>query len=248
MQVNLLDYNPNALDLMLYTKHGRLSNNDDQLTLEDIAEWPMEEKLEHLEYMRHTIKSAWEFSTYIFEIRGVSRVLTHQLVRTRSAAFQQQSQRTVEAQPDIVGPDMPLFKEQASLAFDAYYLMVDKGVPRGEARYVLPEGTATNIIMKVDLRTLHEMAKVRLCVRTQGEYQRVFKEMVARVLDVHPYFKDFMKVACAIDGICAFPNYKECPIQPYTIMPEKAWLEKIEEAWANTDHVANPVAKNGKTM
>ena len=248
MQVNLLDYNPNALDILLYTKHGRLSNNDDQTTLADISEWPMEKKLEHLDYMRKTIKSSWEFVDYTFEIRDVSRVFTHQLVRTRQASYAQQSQRTVEALPDVVGPDIKLFEEQSSMAFDAYYLMIDRGIPRGEARYILPMGTATNIIMKVNLRTLHEMAKVRLCFRTAGEYQRVFKEMVARVVDVHPYFKDFMKVACAIDGICAFPNYKECPVQPYTIMPEQSWLQTIEDYWEKTEHVANPVAKNGKTM
>ena len=67
MKVELLDYQKNALEILIHTKSTRLAAHQ---TIADIEAWPMERKLEHLDYMRHTIQSSWEFVRYIFSIQG----------------------------------------------------------------------------------------------------------------------------------------------------------------------------------
>src|SRR5579863_9531120 len=79
-KVELVTFTPDALEVLIYTKSTRLQGKQ---TLEEIKSWPMEKKLEHLAYMRDTIKSSWEFCEYTFEIHGVNREFTHQFVRTR---------------------------------------------------------------------------------------------------------------------------------------------------------------------
>jgi hypothetical protein len=79
---------------------------------------------------------------------------------------------------------------------------------------------ATAIIGKFNLRTLSHMAALRLCTRTQGEYQDVFQAMRARVVEVHPWAEPFLRVHCARHGVCAFPHYQECPIKGPIFNPD----------------------------
>ena len=51
----------------------------------------MEKKQAELDYMSKTIPSSWEFVDYTFMIEDVTRALTHQLVRTRTASYAQQT-------------------------------------------------------------------------------------------------------------------------------------------------------------
>lgn len=246
MEVNLINYTPDALDTLLYTKNTRLAGEEG---MDAIKAWPMERKLQELAYMRDTIQSSWEFVDYTFELTGVTRALTHQLVRTRNASYAQESQRTVDVRDaEIIGPNHIKFDLATNLVRNTYAKMVDDGIPVQEARAILPTGTTTSIIAKFNLRTLHDMALVRLCVRTQGEYQQVFKQMVRRVVEVHPWAEDFLQVACVWSGVCVFPRYTQCPVQKHTLQATPEVIETIRQAWAETTHVANPVAKNGRTM
>ncbi len=247
MNVTLIDYQKNALDILIYTKNTRLSAGE---TIESISEWSMDKKLEHLRYMLNTISSSWEFANYIFDIKDVSRSFTHQLVRTRTASFAQQAQRVVDVRDNgyVVQTDHPLFSAGIESSFDTYGKLIDNGVPVQEARGVLPTAAHTNIIFGANLRTLSHMAELRLCKRAEGEYQNVFKAMRESVLNVHPWACDFIQVYCAKTGQCAFPDYKECPIQALTYKPTPAGLKSIEMLFDITDHVANPIAKDGKTM
>lgn len=254
MNVKLINTTPMALELLLYTKNTRLQGAQ---TLNDILNWPERKKLEHLAYMRDTIKSSWEFVNYVFEINDVTRAFTHQLVRTRTGSYAQESQRTVDVRDN--GYLVPEFANQNALedycdsmetSVTFYEKMVDLGAPVQDVRGVLPTNMHTNIIVKFDLRTLHQMAEVRLCTRTQGEYQNVFKAMRDEVIKVHPWAEDFIQVFCANHGTCCFPRYTECPIQDFTfgdtILDEVK--KDIKDAFHKTDHEAVPVANDGRTM
>ena len=246
MKVKLLDYQPHALELLLYTKNTRLRQ---EVTMSDILAWDMEKKLEHLDYMKKTIQSSFEFVTYVFDIYGVSRNFTHQLVRTRNAVYAQESQRTVDVRDaKVLGLDNEKAIRWAEQTIVGYAEMVDEGVPVQDARNILPTGIETSITMGTNLRELAHMAEVRLCTRTQGEYQKVFKEMKERIVEVHPWAESLIEVYCVKTGICCFPNYKECPVQAQTITISDDHKKGIKLLWEETDHVANPVAKNGRTM
>lgn len=276
MNVKLVSCTPDALDLLIFTKNTRLMGDE---TLETIKEWDMDRKLEELAYMKDTIKSSWEFVDYVFQIEEASRAFTHQLVRTRTGSYAQQSQRTVDARGNeylvplirdeegfLNSEAIEFFKHIADISFRGYEKLIDDfDVAPQDARGVLPTATYTEIIAKFTLRGLHEMAQVRLCTRTQGEYQDIFRAMRDAVIAEHPWAKDFIKVSCAWDGICAFPRYKACPVQKYTYngtgesywddsegirsMPSHESVVKIvEQVWTENRHEATPVAKNGKTM
>lgn len=260
MKVTLIDYTRDALALLLYTKNTRLKGEQ---TLDDIRRWPEAKKGEHLAYMKDTIKSSWEFVNYTFEIEGVTRAFTHQLVRTRNGRYAQESQRTVDVSGhEIKKPETAMRNEHLSgawndFAFDAmhaYEFLIGDGMPIQDARGILPTNVTTSIIAQFSLRTLHEMAMVRLCTRTQGEYQDVFREMKQRVIEVHPWADDFIHVACVQTGVCAFPRYTECPIQRYchngagNKTHDELTKASIREAFDNVRHEAEPKAKDGRTM
>lgn len=254
MKVKLINYQAGALELLIYTKSTRLQGDT---TLEDIDKWDWDMKMLHLDYMRETISSSWEFVTYIFEITDVSRVFTHQLVRSRHQSYAQQSQRAVNVKDmgfyrmssdDYDSGELDKFDMSCASGVDDYTALVDEGMTLQDARYVLPEGTLTNIIVGTNLRVLSETAEVRLCKRASGEYQEVFKAMKAAVLEVHAWANKFIEVACVKTGICIFPNYRNCPVQKYTICISDVQKNIIKDNWTKIQHVANPVAKDGRTM
>lgn len=233
MKVSLLNVTPNALETLIYTKNTRLTEG---ITLDDIKSWPMEKKMIELDYIFKTIQSSWEFVDYIFSIEGVSRAFTHQLVRTRTGSYAQEAQRVVD-KSDFEYVEPPYMTEESRMAYkktmndikDGYKDMMKKNTPPQQARGVLPTNVSTNIIAKFNLRALSDLAHKRLCTRTQGEYQLVFKEMRKAILEVHPWAERFIRVYCAAIGTCQFPNYKECPLKPAIFNPETG------TRWDNTE-------------
>lgn len=255
MKVELLSCTPDALTLLLRTKATRLRH------MSDPATWSDAQRAEHLSYMRDTIKSSWEFVDYVFEISGVSRAFTHQLVRTRTGSYAQESQRTVDVsdhsvlEPASIANSMKrhgLWTRAKDVMMAIYADLLNDKTPVQDARGILPTNITTSIVAKFSLRTLHEMAKVRLCTRTQGEYQNVFREMRRLVIETHPWVGEFMflEVACVGDGRCAFPRYgqKECRFYRPWMDTEAQQLALRLAYWDSEQQVANPVAKDGRTM
>lgn len=265
MKVELLNHTQDALDLLLTTKGTRLAHDDDP------SQWPEAKKQEHLAYMRDTIKSSWEFVNYTFRISDVTRAFTHQIVRTRTGSYAQEAMRVIDASGfgTLVPPSVLAHRTEpengsgyrsaeqvwADIMADidtAYDDLLSRGVPRQDARGVLPTNVLTSIVAQFNLRTLHNMGELRLCTRTQGEYQDVFREMRRLVVEVHPWTEEFINVFCVNHGHCAFPRYgeKECPVYPaVTPNPEFAALRiRVKERFDSVRYEANPVAHDGKAM
>jgi flavin-dependent thymidylate synthase len=258
VKVSLISYTPDALNLLLGTKNTRLAHNDDPST------WSDEKRMEHLAYMRDTIKSSWEFCDFIFEINGVTRAFTHQLVRTRTGSYAQEAMRVIDASehevviPDSLLPggshelDRDIWDHGTNSLMSSYTELLARGVAAQDARGLLPTNITTSIKCKFNLRTLHETAKLRLCTRTQGEYQNVFREMRRLVGEVYPWALDFLDVYCAAHGTCAFPRYgkAECPLYKHVIPQEQlnAIRETVRREAEVNRYEAAPVAKDGKAM
>jgi flavin-dependent thymidylate synthase len=277
MNVKLINFTPNALDLLLGTKTTRLrGKRPDEMT--------KAEKYEHFQYMLDTIRSPFDFVDYIFDITEVSKNFTHQLVRTRTGAYQQESSRAVEV-TGVVTPDAFEFRDDFMVTPDreeddpaiiwsdavadaqAYYQqLIAAGAELQDARAILPSNMETAIKAKFNLRTLSDMAKVRLCTRTQGEYQQVFRRMREEVLAVHPWAEPLLQVSCVATGQCAFPRwgskaveYTPEGLEPMTLyryqcQHYRPWMDLSEqketlraEFWAADITQSNPVAKDGKT-
>jgi flavin-dependent thymidylate synthase len=244
VKVSLIRYTPDALQMLVGTKTTRLRGKKP----EDMSE---AELYDAYKYMLDTIRSPFDFVDYIFNIEGVSKNMTHQLVRTRAGAYQQESSRAVEVN-EIVQPDKFLNDETlATIWHDAvadaeasYKELLSAGADLQDARAILPSNFATNIQAKFSLRTLSDMAKVRLCVRTGGEYQNAFRLMREEVLKVHPWADPLIQVSCVATGQCAFPRYgrEKCTFyRPWMdLRSEQEELRKV--FWATPLQTNNPVA------
>ena len=104
------------VELLAYTPEGEiLSAMAAKLThsKSSIGELRNSDKEELKNILRYVVKagheSVIEHAYFTFGISGVSRALTHQLVRHRIASYSQQSQRYVESEMEYVIP--PSIKE-----------------------------------------------------------------------------------------------------------------------------------------
>jgi flavin-dependent thymidylate synthase len=251
MKVTLLSCTPDALNLLLRTKNTRLSYADDPAT------WNEEKKTEHLSYMLNSIRSSFEFIDYVFQVEGVSRAFTHEFVRHRHGSYAQQSMRVTDARktpvlmPESINDPARRAKwdQAVNVAKGCYGDLIDAGVPIQDARGLLPTAVTTAIIAKFNLRSLSDMARIRLCTRAAGEFQDVMRAMRERVLAVHPWTAEFIEVQCVADGTCAFPRYgkAECPV--YSVAMDQTMVKaKAREKFWSLRHYAAPKAQDGKAM
>ena len=148
--------------------------------------------------------SALEHASFSFAIDGVSRVLTHQLVRHRVASYNQQSQRYVTfgaGDSFIIPPSVSadpeseaVFLEAMQQARIAYERLVELGLAKGrtresvqeDARFVLPNAAETKIVVTMNARELRHFFRVRCCNRAQWEIRALAWEMRGIVKSMAP--------------------------------------------------------------
>ena len=133
--------------------------------------------------------SVIEHAVFTFSVEGVSRALTHQLVRHRVASYSQQSQRYVSMDsasyvtPHTVEDNLEaskVFDETMDAIWDAYRRLEEIGIPPEDARYLLPNGCTTNITITMNARELLHFFSLRCCNRAQWE----IREMADRMLEI----------------------------------------------------------------
>ncbi|AUN20018.1 hypothetical protein RSJ22_00555 (plasmid) [Clostridium botulinum] len=151
-------------------------------------------------------ESPVEHVSFTFSIEGVSRALTHQLVRHRIANYSQQSQRYVDGYNfEFVTP--PTIKKDDTFKFIyddfmkecwfKYDYLVSNGVPKEDARYVLPNATTSNIVVTMNLRSLRHFYDERSCMRAQWEIRELANKMMVRAKEIIP-FADYKAKKCGI--------------------------------------------------
>ena len=134
--------------------------------------------------------STLEHASYTFAIDGVSRALTHQLVRHRLASYNQQSQRYVSyaEEPTFIVPPavasnpeaLKRFKAANAAAFSGYRELIEAGVAPEDARYLLPNAMEPKIVVTMNIRELLHFLELRCCKRAQWE----IRELALRMLDL----------------------------------------------------------------
>ncbi len=138
--------------------------------------------------------SVIEHASFTFYIEGVSRALSHQLVRFRIASFSQQSQRYVRfdsgfdyvVPPSIVCKPALLqkFFEHIEACIYLYKEFVDAGIPAEDARYVFPNAANTKLMMTMNARELLHMFELRCCSHAQWEIRAMAHKILALVKPV----------------------------------------------------------------
>lgn len=152
-----------------------------------------------------------EHVSFTFAVEGVSRSLTHQLVRHRLASYSQQSQRYVKLEQfeyivppaienDVVAKEMFIkAMEESQKAYDEIAnRLKEKYVEEGmkekaaekkaieDARYVFPNACETKIVFTMNARTLLNFFHHRCCDRAQWEIREMAQEMVKQAREVAP--------------------------------------------------------------
>ncbi len=171
--------------------------------------------------------STFEHVSFTFGIDGLSRVASHQLVRHRLASFSQQSQRYVKMTPDtenvVVPPSIQavpealrVFQESIRHSQETYIKLVDMGIPKEDARFILPHGHSTRMVLTMNARELHHFFGLRLCRRAQWEIHELARKMLTLCREKAPVLFDKAGPKC-IFGRC--DEAHSCG-KPYTDMED----------------------------
>ena len=155
--------------------------------------------------------SALEHASFTFAAEGVSRALTHQLVRHRIASYSQQSQRYVSGHN--FAPIMPLsvqanahaaqrFTQLMNNIKNTYDELIALGIDKEDARYVLPNAAGSKLIITMNARSLFNFFELRCCQRAQWEIRRLAEIMLAEAKKTAPVLFSKAGPSCVTRGIC----------------------------------------------
>lgn len=162
--------------------------------------------------------SVLEHMYFNFEISGVSRVLLAQLTRHRIASFSVRSQRycNESAFDYVTPPDIQKNMEAVMLYLDimtriqaTYDQLVELGINKEDARFILPGACETTLVMSINARSLMNLCHERLCTRAQWEIRRMTQLMRDEVLKdekLAAVLKDFLVPKCE-----RYPGFPFCP-------------------------------------
>lgn len=196
MKVDLVTMTPDALHVIALACRACKGHADNPSTPEE------DDKLvRKVLRMGHT--SVAEHVSFIFQIQGISRVCSHQLVRHRLASYAQLSQRSApHCGNDLTIPDTINGNEKAKAVYMAAFAESNKaydnllalGIPQEDARYILPEGTQTSLVVSMNARELLTFFALRLCTRAQKEIRDMATAMWTACEDKLPaVFNDWWR-------------------------------------------------------
>lgn len=187
MKVTLLTYTPEPEKVVASAAKLCYSSSDIETLMSGLTSEKIETFIKKLTDLGH--QSPLEHCTFTFGIEGVSRSLTHQLVRHRLASYSQKSQRYVrEGQFEYIIPptiynnpaDLAVFDGVMQYIQEAYDYFIRNGIPAEDARFVLPNACETKIIVTMNIRSLLHFFEERCCERAQWE----IREMADIMLDI----------------------------------------------------------------
>lgn len=121
------------------------------------------------------------FAFATFHVGGISRACSHQFVRSKHLDFLQRSQRYCnETETDFVVP--PVSPDMAAIitasyqtALVQYKTLLAAGIKKEDARFVLPNGGTTELIVTGNFQAWLDFIKLRADKHAQWEIREVAK-------------------------------------------------------------------------
>lgn len=209
LKVELLNYTPEPDKFVAAAAKLCYSPVGISQIMEQLDEEKVQAFLDKLRESGHD--SPIEHVSFTFGVEGVSRALTHQLVRHRIASFSQQSQRyvkfkavevvvppTVKANPETAA----IFQEAIDQVSIAYQRLLEAGVPAEDARFLLPNACTSKIIVTMNARSLLHFFELRTCTRAQWEIRQLALKMRELVKEVAPMLFRRSGPTCETQGFC----------------------------------------------
>ncbi len=219
MKIELLEYSENALSLIYAAcrqcyspksaagifASGKDHGKNREGFVKQVVSSGHESPLEHVKFT--------------FAVEGVSRALTHQLVRHRIASYSQQSQRYVQEEdfdyivPPSIAEDADMtrvYTETMTTIQSAYDRLIDGFRERGlkgeianqDARFILPQAAETKIVVTMNCRELLHFFKQRCCSRAQWEIRALARKMLDLCREKLPAVFEDAGAKCVALGYC----------------------------------------------
>ena len=156
-------------------------------------------KAEHSSVIEHAVIS--------FMVQGASRSWLAQITRHRIASITSSSQhyQNYEDYPCVVHPDYINHLSTENGLIDSvchYTYLIKKGMPKEEARQVLPNAMAVNLKWTVNARSLYNFMRLRMCLRNVTEIRVFCDKIFPLVQQWWPEYADILGPPCYTDGKC----------------------------------------------
>lgn len=175
------------------------------------------------EMLKGGLQTALESQVIVFQVQGVDRTCTHQIVRTRNAAYHQQSQRAsyYGDQPEARMPESVWRNPRARAAWleakaasdRAYRVACEEDISYQDARHVLLEATNNYIMCEYSLREFINVFAYRGCSMFSWQIVYVMREMRKLLLEAHPWLEPYIKISCEKTGtlcpVCQGSGYED---------------------------------------
>ena len=156
-------------------------------------------KAEHSSVMEHAVLS--------FTVKGASRSWLAQITRHRMASMTSSSQhyQNYQGYPFVVHKDLVnLYPVRGSLINTGgnYKDLLELGVPKEEARQILPNAAAVNFKWTINARSLQNFMRLRMCLRNVEEIRVFCDKVFSLVQEWWPEYASVLGPPCYIDGKC----------------------------------------------
>lgn len=222
MKVQVLSLDSHYADRIMYTAARTCYSNESPIKIFYDSASKSTEVMEKvifkaLDAGHLSISEHYQFNILI---EGVSRALTHQLVRHRHCTFSQQSQRYCKTENgfDYVTPDSIATNKDLKEGFDLcmttlskfYDILVKEGIKAEDARAVLPNACTTNIILTANLHELMHICNERLCTCAQLEIRKLFSEIRNQIVKDIPWTSKYLVPKCEKLGYCNESEKRSC--------------------------------------
>ena len=199
MKVELIAYTPDADKIVAAAAKLCYAKSDSNTLMDKLTSDKVESFLDMLSEIGH--ESPVEHASFTFGIEGVSRALLAQITRHRIASFSVQSQRYVSYEKGfgyIIPPKIRALGDEAVAEFErqmdqmhAWYTAWQEKLGTGEgsnedARFVLPGGCETRLMVTMNVRELRHFFSLRMCSRAQWEIRALATEMHRLCMEVAP--------------------------------------------------------------
>ena len=209
MTVKLVSVTPDAEQTMAYI--ARVSNPSNQNN---------EKYAGLLKYcIKHNHWSVFEQSTMTLEIE-TTRAIAAQILRHRSFTYQEFSQRYADS--SLLAETIPLFDlrrqdtknrqnsiddinprdkaymeamiaEHFKQSLEVYNALLDKGVAKECARFVLPQNTQTRLYMSGNVRSWMHYLELRTANGTQKEHMELAEDIRAIFIEQFPIISEALE-------------------------------------------------------
>lgn len=152
--------------------------------------------------------SILEHANACFYISDVSRNFTHQFVRHRHMSFAQQSFHytvATDQRAPIVSNDNAthdLMEQAFEHSFSYYNELIKLGMPKEEARHVLPSGIATKIVATASIREWMQFVQIRSCMVNCYEIREVARQITTLLNEHLPFMRNYLGPQCYLTGTC----------------------------------------------